>query len=116
MCLLARLGGLFPRGGRNRGLWPCSYAVLPRLLKRRQVQVTAPRPLSGRKCQEWRLQLTDDGEKLQGHLAHPHRGICGKLTLYRNNRQGGEELVIDCERPWMEWSRMAARNPRILIP
>jgi len=110
MCFWRRLEAYFPERAETDAYGLAAYAVLD-LLKRRQVQVTAPRPLSVESVKNC-VFTTDDGEKLRD-ISRIRTAAFAASSRF-TNPQGGEELVIDCERPG--WSGPNGRkNPRILI-
>jgi hypothetical protein len=77
-CLWRRLEGYFPDRAETDAYGLAAYAVLE-LLKRRQVQVKAPRPLSVESVRNC-VFTTDDSEKTEGYLPHPHGGVCGEFA------------------------------------
>jgi hypothetical protein len=109
-CLWRRLEGYFPDRAETDAYGLAAYAVLE-LLKRRQVQVKAPRPLSVESVRNC-VFTTDDSEKLRDISRIRTAAFAASSRLA--NPQGGEELVIDCERPGWEGPN-GRKNPRILI-
>lgn len=110
LCLWRRLEVYFPDRAETDAYGLAAYAVLD-LLKRRQVQVTAPRPLSVESVKNC-VFTTEDGEKLRDipRIRTAAFAASSRFT----NPQRGEELVIDCEHPG--WSGPNGRkSPRILI-
>lgn len=110
LCLWRRLEAYFPDREQTDAYSLAAYAVLE-LLKRSQIQVTAPRPLSVESVKNC-VFTTDDGEKLRD-IPRIRTAAFAANSRFANP-QGGEELVIDCERPG--WNGPNGRkNPRILI-
>ena len=110
LCFWRRLEAYFPDRAETDAYGLAAYAVLD-LLKRRQVQVTAPRPLSVESAKNCTF-TTDDSEKLRD-ISRIRTAAFAASSRF-SKPQGGEELVIDCERPG--WSGPNGRkNPRILI-
>lgn len=110
LCLWRRLEAYFPERAETDAYGLAAYAVLD-LLKRKQVQVMAPRPLSVESVKNC-VFTTEDGEKLRD-IPRIRTAAFAASSRFANP-QGGEELVIDCERPG--WSGPNGRkNPRILI-
>ncbi|WP_417414561.1 hypothetical protein [Hoeflea sp.] len=110
LCLWRRLEAYFPDREQTDAYGFAAYAVLE-LLKRSQVQVMAPRPLSVESVKNC-VFTTDDSEKLRDipRIRTAAFAVNSRFT----NPQGGEELVIDCERPG--WNGPNGRkSPRILI-
>ncbi|MDF1610326.1 hypothetical protein PZ897_19265 [Hoeflea sp. YIM 152468] len=110
LCLWRRLEVYFPDRAETDAYGLAAYAVLD-LLKRKQVVVTAPRPLSVENTKNC-VFTTDDVEKLRD-ISRIRTAALAASSRF-TNPQGGEELVIDCERPG--WSGPNGhRSPRILI-
>ena len=110
LCLWRRLETYFPDHPETDAYGLAAYAVID-LLKRRQVQVNAPRPLSFESAKNCTF-TTDDGEKLRDISRIRTAAFAANSRFTKP--QGGEELVIDCERPG--WTGPNGRkNPRILI-
>jgi hypothetical protein len=110
LCFWRRLEAYFPDRAETDAYGLAAYAVLD-LLKRRQVQVVAPRPLSVESVRNC-VFTTDDSEKLRD-ISRIRTAAFAASSRF-TNPQGGEELVIDCERPG--WSGPNGRkSPRILI-
>lgn len=110
MCLWRRLEAYFPDRSETDAYGLAAYAVID-VLRRRQVQVMAPRPLSVESVKNC-VFTTDDGEKLRD-ISRIRTAAFAASSRF-SNPQGGEELVIDCERPG--WSGPNGhKNPRILI-
>ena len=110
MCFWRRMEAYFPDREETDAYSLAAHAVVD-LLKRRQVKVIAPRPLSVESVKNC-VFTTDDSEKLRDipRIRTAALGVNSRFT----NPQGGEELVIDCERPG--WNGPNGRkNPRILI-
>lgn len=110
LCLWRRLEVYFPDRAETNAYALAAYAVLD-LLKRKQVVVIAPRPLSVESTKNC-VFTTDDVEKLRD-ISRIRTAAFAASSRF-TNPQGGEELVIDCERPG--WSGPNGhRSPRILI-
>jgi len=110
LCFWRRLEAYFPDRPETDAYGLAAYAVLD-VLKRKQVQVTAPRPLSVESAKNC-VFTTEDGEKLRD-ISRIRTAAFAASSRFANPK-GGEELVIDCERPG--WSGPNGRkNPRILI-
>lgn len=110
LCFWRRLEAYFPDRAETDAYGLAAYAVLD-VLKRRQVQVTAPRPLSVESVKNC-VFTTEDGEKLRD-ISRIRTAAFAASSRFANPK-GGEELVIDCERPG--WSGPNGRkSPRILI-
>ncbi|MEM5471098.1 hypothetical protein WNZ14_05110 [Hoeflea sp. AS60] len=110
LCSWRRLEAYFPDRSETDAYGLAAYAVLD-LLKRRNVQILAPRPLSIESVKNC-VFTTDDAEKLRD--VPRIRTAAFAASSRFTNPQAGEELVIDCERPG--WSGPNGRkSPRILI-
>ncbi|SOE17205.1 hypothetical protein SAMN05877838_2098 [Hoeflea halophila] len=109
-CFWRRLEAYFPDRPEADAYGLAAYAVLE-LFKRRQVQIIAPRPLSVESVKNC-VFTTDDGEKLRD-ISRIRTAAFAASSRFANPK-GGEELVIDCERPG--WNGPNGRkSPRILI-
>jgi|GEM_PF-1268045 len=110
MCFWRRLEAYFPDRAETDAYGLAAYAVLD-LFKRREVQIIAPRPLSVESVKNC-VFTTDDGEKLRD-ISRIRTAAFAASSRFANPK-GGEELVIDCERPG--WNGPNGRkSPRILI-
>lgn len=110
LCMWRRLEVYFPDRAEADAYGLAAYAVLD-LLKRQQVVVNTPRPLSVESTKNC-VFTTDDVEKLRD-ISRIRTAAFAASSRF-TKPQGGEELVIDCERPG--WSGPNGhRSPRILI-
>jgi hypothetical protein len=110
LCFWRRLEAYFPDRAETDAYGLAAYAVLD-LFKRRQVQVIAPRPLSVESVKNC-VFTTEDSEKLRD-ISRIRTAAFAASSRFANPK-GGEELVIDCERPG--WNGPNGRkSPRILI-
>lgn len=110
LCFWRRLEAYFPDRAETDAYGLAAYAVLD-LFKRREVQIIAPRPLSVESVKNC-VFTTDDGEKLRD-ISRIRTAAFAASSRFANPK-GGEELVIDCERPG--WNGPNGRkSPRILI-
>lgn len=110
LCFWRRLEAYFPDRAETDAYGLAAYAVLD-LFKRREVQIIAPRPLSVESVKNC-VFTTDDSEKLRD-ISRIRTAAFAASSRFANPK-GGEELVIDCERPG--WNGPNGRkSPRILI-
>jgi hypothetical protein len=110
MCWWRRLEAYYPDRAETDAYGLAAYAVLD-LFKRHQVQIIAPRPLTVESVKNC-VFTTEDSEKLRD-ISRIRTAAFAASSRFANPR-GGEELVIDCERPG--WSGPNGRkSPRILI-
>lgn len=110
LCLWRRLEAYFPDRAVTDAYGLAAYAVID-LFKRHKVQIIAPRPLSVESVKNC-VFTTEDSEKLRD-ISRIRTAAFAASSRFANPK-GGEELVIDCERPG--WSGPnGQKSPRILI-
>ena len=110
ICLWRRLEAYFPDQPETDAYGVAAYAVLD-LLKRSDVNIIAPRPLSVESSKNC-VFTTEDGERLRDISRVRTAAFAASARFTKPQR--GEELVIDCERPG--WSGPSGhKNARILI-
>lgn len=109
-CYWRRLEAYFPESVEADCYGLAAHTLLS-LLKKREIRVLVPRPMSMASANQSEF-TTDDRENLR-EISRIRTMAMASVKRFAN-LQAGEELVVDCERPG--WTGpMGQANPRILI-